>query len=92
MSAPQNDICIELETKEKTIYDIPFKLVQKLSIFSDSIFYSEKSTINFEFESLIHMLYSCDKRSLTIINATIKALLENSQYKNSHLATFIKIH
>lgn len=67
---------IENEGK-KPSFDVLYKLIRELSISSDSIFYPEKTYINSDIENLIRMLYSCDKHSLFVVKATIKALLNN---------------
>lgn len=67
---------IENEGK-KPSFDVLYKLIRELSISSDSIFYPEKTYINSDIENLIRMLYSCDKRSLFVVKATINALLNN---------------
>lgn len=67
---------IENEGK-KPSFDILYKLIRELSILPDSIFYPEKSTQDSEVENLIRMMYSCDKRSMSIVKATVKAAIES---------------
>ncbi len=50
-------------------------------IFSDKIFCSEKTSKESEVENLIRMLYNCDERSLEVVKATVKALVDTA-YKN----------
>lgn len=65
---------IENEDK-KPSYDVLYKLIRELSISPDSIFYPEKPSKDSEIENLLRMLYSCDERSLEVIKATAKALI-----------------
>lgn len=62
---------------QKPSYDVLWKLIRELSIDPDLIFYPEKSVKDTEMEGLIRRLYRCDKRSMAIIEATVKAALEN---------------
>lgn len=48
----------------------------------DSIFYPEKPSKDSEVENLLRMLYSCDERSLEVVKATAKALIDTVS-KNS---------
>ena len=66
---------IENEGK-KPSFDVLYKLMRELSITSDSIFYPEKPTKDSEIENLIRLIYNCDERSLEVIKATAKALIE----------------
>lgn len=67
---------IENEGK-KPSYDVLYKLIRELSMSADSIFYPEKPSKDSKIEDLVRMLYSCDERSMAIIEATVKAALEN---------------
>lgn len=67
---------IENEGK-KPSYDVLYKLIRELSISPDLIFYPEKPFEESEVENHIRMLYNCDKRSIQIIKATVKAALES---------------
>jgi len=58
-------------------YDVLNKLVHALNIPPDLIFNPKKPSKVSEIESLARMLYNCDKRSLEIIKATVKAALES---------------
>ncbi len=69
---------IENEGK-KPSFDVLYKLIRELSISSDLIFYPEKPTKDSEIENLIRLLYNCDERSLEVIKATAKALIENAE-------------
>ena len=66
---------IENEGK-KPSYDVLYKLIRALSISPDSIFYPEKPSKNSEIENLLRMLSVCDERSLEVVKATVKALIE----------------
>ena len=67
---------IENENK-KPSFNVLFKLIRKLNILPDSIFYHEKPSKDSEVENLVRMLYNCDERSMSIIKATVKAALES---------------
>ena len=67
---------IENEDK-KPKFDVLFLLIRTLGISADSIFYPDKPGKDTEVEDLIRILYNCDKRSMTIIKAIVKAVLES---------------
>ena len=67
---------IENEGK-KPSFDVLHKLVRELNISADSIFYPEKPSKDSEIDDLVRMLYNCDDRSMKIIRATVKAVLES---------------
>ena len=62
---------------QKPSYDVLYKIIRTLYISPDQIFYPEKATNESEIENLIRMLYSCDRRTINVITATVKALSEN---------------
>lgn len=68
---------IENEGK-KPSYDVLYKLIRELSISPDSIFYPEKPAKDSEIENLLRMLSACDERSLKVIRATVKALIDTA--------------
>ncbi len=68
---------IENENK-KPSYDVLYKLIRELSISPDLIFYLEKPSKESEVENLIRMLYNCDERSLEVVKATVKALVDTA--------------
>ena len=68
---------IENENK-KPSYDVLYKLIRELSISPDLIFYPEKPSKESEVENLIRMLYNCDERSLEVVKATVKALVDTA--------------
>ena len=53
-------------------------MIRELSIAPDLIFYPEKPAKDAEVEELIRKLYRCDRHSLDVVQATINALLHNS--------------
>ncbi len=71
---------IENEGK-KPSYDVLCKLIRELSISPDLIFYPEKPSKDSEVENLLRMLYSCDERSLEVVKATAKALIDTAPEK-----------
>ena len=71
---------IENEGK-KPSYDVLYKLIHILAISPDSIFYPEKPSNDSEAENLIRMLYRCDERSLEVVKATTKALIDTAPEK-----------
>ena len=68
---------IENEGK-KPSFDVLYKLIRELSIFADSIFYPEKPSKDSEVENLLRMLSACDERSLEVVKATVKALIDTA--------------
>lgn len=68
---------IENEGK-KPSYDVLYKLIRELSISPDSIFYPEKPAKDSEIENLLRILSECDERSLKVIKATAKALIDTT--------------
>lgn len=68
-----------IENKEKKpSYELLYKLIRELSITPDSIFYPERLSTDSEVENLIRLLYNCDERSLEVIKATAKALIDTA--------------
>lgn len=67
---------IENEGK-KPSFDVLYKLVRELNIKPDLIFYPEKPSKDSEAENLARMLLNCDERSMKIIKATVKDVLES---------------
>ena len=64
--------------EKKPSYELLHKLIRELSITPDSIFYPERLSTDSEVENLIRFLYNCDERSLEVIKATAKALIETA--------------
>lgn len=71
---------IENEGK-KPSFDVLHKLVRELNISADSIFYPEKPSKDSEVENLLRMLSACDERSLEVVKATAKALIDTAPEK-----------
>ena len=71
---------IENEGK-KPSFDVLYKLIRELSISADSIFYPEKPSKDSEAENLLRMLSACDERSLEVVKATVKALIDTAPEK-----------
>lgn len=71
---------IENEGK-KPSYDVLYKIIHILSISSDSIFYPQKPSKDSEVENLLRMLSDCDERSLEVVKATAKALIDTAPKK-----------
>ena len=63
---------------KKPSFEILYALIRELSIAPDLIFYPEKPAKDAEVEELIRKLYRCDRHSLDVVQATINALLHNS--------------
>ena len=62
-------------------FEVLKKLVRELAIDANLIFYPEKPSKDSEAEDLVRMLYNCDDRSMKIIRATVKAVLESQTEK-----------
>ena len=71
---------IENEGK-KPSFDVLPKLVRELNISADLIFYPEKPSKDSEVENLLRMLSVCDERSLEVVKATAKALINTAPKK-----------
>ena len=71
---------IENEGK-KPSFDVLHKLVRELNISADLIFYPEKPSKDSEVENLLRMLSVCDERSLEVVKATAKALIDTAPEK-----------
>lgn len=61
---------------QKPSFDVLNKLVHELAIPPERIFYPEKPSKESEVENLIRLLYRCDERSLMVVKATVRALIE----------------
>lgn len=62
---------------QKPSYDVLRKLIRELSIDPNLIFFPEKPAKDAQMEGLLRSLYRCDKRSMAIIEATVKAALDS---------------
>ena len=63
----------------KPSFEVLYKLIRELSISPDLIFYPEKPTKDSEVENLLRQFSDCDERSLEVIKATAKALIDTAQ-------------
>ena len=68
---------IENEGK-KPSYDVLKKLIRELSIPADLIFYPENPYKDSELHVLLRMLCNCDERSVEVVKATAKALIDTA--------------
>ena len=68
---------IENEGKVPT-FEVLKKIVRELAIDGDLIFYPEKPSKDSEVDNLLRMLSACDERSLEVVKATVKALIETA--------------
>lgn len=66
---------IENEGK-KPSYDVLYAIIRTLAISPDLIFYPERPSKDSEIENLVRLLHSCDDSSLSVVRATIEALIE----------------
>lgn len=71
-------IAIENENK-KPSYEVLFQLIRELNVKTDTIFFPESKSINTKLEKLIRLIYQCDERDLTVVTATVNALLNEKQ-------------
>ena len=62
-------------------YEVLYKIIRALAINPDSIFYPEKPSKDSEVENLLRMLSACDERSLEVVKATAKALIDTAPEK-----------
>ena len=62
-------------------FEVLKKLVRELAIDANSIFYPEKPSKDSEVENLLRMLSACDERSLEVVKATAKALIDTAPEK-----------
>lgn len=66
---------------QKPSYDLFMDIVRVLAIDSELICHPEKAAISSELEDMLRMLCNCDPRSLKIIKATAKALIDTTSEK-----------
>ena len=62
-------------------FEVLKKLVRELAIDANAIFYPEKPSKDSEVENLLRMLSACDERSLEVVKATVKALIDTAPEK-----------
>ena len=58
-------------------FEVVCKLVETLSIPGDFVFYPQKALHDPDVEEITRMLYRCDKRSLKIVKAVLRAILDD---------------
>lgn len=74
-------------------FDVLYRLIRELNISSEEIFYPEKPSKDSEIEDILRMLSDCDERSLDVVRATAKALIETAPKKQAHGAcAFLNHH
>ena len=61
------------------IFEVLCKLILALNISADSIFYPKNVNAEDEKDQLLRQIALCDKRDLTVVAATVKALIELKQ-------------
>lgn len=69
-------MALENEHKQPS-FELLCRLIHTLNIPSDNIFYPENQYTENKKEQLIRLLSHCDERDLTILTATVKALLDS---------------
>lgn len=68
---------IENENK-KPSYDILYKLIRKLGIPADSIFYPEMKLNPSKKEQLVHIINQCDEHNIEVLFSTAATLLKRN--------------
>ena len=63
---------------QKPRYDVLFKLVRETAADPRLIYYPELAETGDEIGDILRMLCSCDKRSLEVVKATIRALIDTA--------------
>ncbi len=63
---------------QKPSYDVLWKLIWELPIDPRDIFNDKNELVDDEMETMLRMLHRCDPRSLAVIKATIRALLDTA--------------
>jgi transcriptional regulator with XRE-family HTH domain len=76
--SPRYLMAIENENK-KPSFDVLFKLIRELDISADKIFYPEDETSKTERELLLLLLNQCNKYELSVVIATVEALLKKGE-------------
>ncbi len=66
---------------QKPSYQLLCDLVRELSISADFIFFPDRPADDSELGNLLRMLSKCDERSLEVVKATTKALIETAPKK-----------
>jgi len=71
---PRYLMSIENEN-QKPSYDVLFRLIRKLGISADSVFYPERESNNSKVENLFRLIYQCNEREIEAVSAAVQALL-----------------
>ena len=66
---------------KKPSYDLLCKLIRELSVSADLIFFPDKPSDDSEIVRLLRELCECDERSMEVVKATTKALIETASKK-----------
>ena len=66
---------------KKPSYDLLCKLIRELSVSADLIFFPDKPNDDSEIVKLFRTLCECDERSIEVVKATTKALIETAPKK-----------
>jgi len=78
---PRYLMSIENENK-KPSYDVLFRVVRKLGISADTIFYPEQEKKISELEYINNLLCLCDEYQVSVVKATLHALLRPQNIKH----------
>ena len=62
-------------------FKLLYNIIRELSIAPDLIFYPEKPSKDSEVENLLRVLSDCDERSVEVVKATAKALIDTAPKK-----------
>jgi transcriptional regulator with XRE-family HTH domain len=64
---------------QKPSYELLFAIIRELEIPADTIFYPELGYDRFELEKLRLLLSQCDKKEVSLVTATVQALLNEKE-------------
>ena len=66
---------------QKPSFNVLYQLIRELNIVPEEIFYPEKPSKDSEVEEILRMLSACDERSLEVVKATAKVLINTAPEK-----------
>ena len=66
---------------QKPSFGVLYRLIRELNIVPEEIFYTGKPSKDSEVEEILRMLSACDERSLEVVKATAKALINTAPEK-----------
>ena len=66
---------------QKPSFNVLYRLIRELNIVPEEVFYPEKPSKDSEVEEILRMLSACDERSLEVVKATAKALIDTAPTK-----------